>query len=1227
MHLDEIVSRFQNVKKIGDKSYQCTCNSHKDDKASLTITEEDNKILMYCHAGCDTKDILRAAGLTEKDLFNNNPINTKPKIVKEYYYTDENNKPLYKVVRYEPKSFVQAKYDNGNWVFKMAGVRYVLYNLHNVIKSDNVYFVEGEKDADNLNSIGLVATTTAGGASGFKKRAKEYCEFLRGKSVFIIPDNDKPGQQYAEDIQKALSNIAKEVKILKLVDAIPDLKEKSDISDILQQYGKEKTLEILENLKKNGEKTPEVIAETLNLNKNTIFSADLFEKLYKEELNNIENFFEIYSQIKEYCRTNRITGFDKNYKLYKEAKKEKYIYPSNIMVFDEVNKGTPYNSGRYELSSDNFIYELVPNVGKILVSYQPVLPICRYINIENGLEKIKIAFLVNNEWKTLIVDKSIISSSQAIIKLSDLGLEVTSENSKALVKFLSEIGNLNKDIIKIYKFVSRMGWFGKELLPYSDDLEFDNEKEIPNLKEKFSESGNLEDWIEFFKERRKYNPISRIIMAAAVSSILLNRIKQSGFTLHIWGESEYGKAQPLNTKIITPYGYKFMKDIKIGDYVIGGDGKQHKVIGVYPQGKKEVYEITFKDGRKTKCCKEHLWNVTTKTTRSHNRGYKTIELKEMLKKPIKIKNDYNFRIPTTKPVEFYNNKKLPINPYLLGALIGDGCLTLKLNKANNTRNIYFSNSEDDVINKVENHLKDIGVSMHRNIYTTNQFILSHCKKLKQDIIDLKLNCESSKRFIPKIYKIASVKDRIELLQGLIDTDGHITAKGSIRYSTKSKQLANDVLDIAYSLGYRATIIIAKNREEEYTVTICANDTIFSSKKHKRAMEYANKNRKRIENTNDLSIISIEKCGYEECQCLMIDSEEHTYLCDDFIVTHNTVACMVGQSIFGNPSQNDGKGIGINFNFTNVGLEYRLNLYNNIPLFVNEMQHQKDAKDYDKMLFLISEGKGRTRSTKLGGLAKENTWNNIVITNGEKNIMKNNSNAGAYNRCLSYEINKYSFENLPETADFVKENYGTPIREILNNLDKFDCKKLFNDYLKGINNNLTTNKQKILEAIILLGDKIVTDVLFKDGYYLKLEDIEKGITNKMEIAVEERAYEYIKDWYISEKRHFLSSDLRLTTQEDMIKVEIYGKEVEDDYVAFIPSILRKKLEDGGFDYNEVLNAWKRKSYLKHASNRNTISVRINGSVIRCVVLNLNYYNDDEEVVNTNNNDFEGEELPF
>lgn len=197
--------------------------------------------------GCDTKNILASVGLTEKDLFNN--VQERPHVVAEYIYTDELNRPLYKVIRYEPKNFIQAKYNNGSWIFKMTDVRYVLYNLPKVIESDIVYFVEGEKDADNLNSIGLVATTTVSGASSFKKKALEYAKFLKDKQVFIIPDNDDAGRKYASQIHEALNGIAMSVKILDLTNEIPNLKYKGDISDVLSEHGKNKTQEILEKLK------------------------------------------------------------------------------------------------------------------------------------------------------------------------------------------------------------------------------------------------------------------------------------------------------------------------------------------------------------------------------------------------------------------------------------------------------------------------------------------------------------------------------------------------------------------------------------------------------------------------------------------------------------------------------------------------------------------------------------------------------------------------------------------------------------------------------------------------------------------------------------------------------------------------------------------------------------------------------------------------------------------
>ena len=246
MHTEEFIKNFNGVKKTGEKSYQAICPAHDDHKASLTITDAGDKTLIHCHAGCPSKKILNKVGLEEKDLFENTYTNTK--LEAEYIYTDINYKPLYKVMKFTPKSFIQAKYDKGNWIYKMSNANYVLYNLPNVIKSEVIYFVEGEKDADNLNEIGLVATTTVGGASGFKKRASNYIKNLKDKIVYIVPDNDTPGYKYADNIKESLKGIAKEVKVLALKHEVKDLKEKQDISDVLQRFGKEETLNILDRL-------------------------------------------------------------------------------------------------------------------------------------------------------------------------------------------------------------------------------------------------------------------------------------------------------------------------------------------------------------------------------------------------------------------------------------------------------------------------------------------------------------------------------------------------------------------------------------------------------------------------------------------------------------------------------------------------------------------------------------------------------------------------------------------------------------------------------------------------------------------------------------------------------------------------------------------------------------------------------------------------------------------
>lgn len=270
MDTERIIKALEACRKTRANSYQAKCPAHDDRKASLTITDAGDKILLHCHAGCTTQAIVNSMGLSMKDLFIEKKEKKMDILEKEYFYTDENGNNLYKAMRFYPKKFMQAKFFNNEWVFNMQNVRYVLYNLPNVIKSDTIYFVEGEKDADNLNKLGLTATTTIGGASGFNKHKEEYAEFLKDKTIYIIPDNDKSGITYAENIYKALYNITKKVQILYLVNEIQDLKLKSDISDVLAEFGKEKTLEIIENLKQKNYETKVFPIENIdNLNEKT----------------------------------------------------------------------------------------------------------------------------------------------------------------------------------------------------------------------------------------------------------------------------------------------------------------------------------------------------------------------------------------------------------------------------------------------------------------------------------------------------------------------------------------------------------------------------------------------------------------------------------------------------------------------------------------------------------------------------------------------------------------------------------------------------------------------------------------------------------------------------------------------------------------------------------------------------------------------------------------------
>lgn len=230
-NLEIVLSKLNKVRKIGSE-FQACCPCHDDKHASLSITEDNGKLLMYCHAGCSFEKIIKALDLP-KDFESE----LSPVITKTYDYTDTEGRLLYQVVRYFPKAFKQRRPDsNGGWIWDLKGITPTLYHLPEVlaaIKDKTIYIVEGEKDVDTLVSHGLTATTISGGASS--KWSDEVVALLEGGNFVIIPDNDPPGLKYAEYVANRLLPIEATIKLVYLSKGkdVTDYLETQPISNLL----------------------------------------------------------------------------------------------------------------------------------------------------------------------------------------------------------------------------------------------------------------------------------------------------------------------------------------------------------------------------------------------------------------------------------------------------------------------------------------------------------------------------------------------------------------------------------------------------------------------------------------------------------------------------------------------------------------------------------------------------------------------------------------------------------------------------------------------------------------------------------------------------------------------------------------------------------------------------------------------------------------------------------
>ena len=238
MTYEQFICRFEKQKKITGGVQVC-CPAHEDGSPSLSVTPgRDGRVVLHCHAGCTVESICGALGLTVKDLFANErpklftpppsvarrpkEPGEKPVIEKIYQYHDFLGGEAFQVVRLKPKSFRQRWKKNGEWVWSMEGVERVLYQLPLVLAAQEVWLCEGEKDADNMTSLGFIATSNVGGAG---KWLNGYGESLKGKDVVICGDNDEPGRKHVELVFGCIAGTAKTVRLIRLP---PTVKDASD---------------------------------------------------------------------------------------------------------------------------------------------------------------------------------------------------------------------------------------------------------------------------------------------------------------------------------------------------------------------------------------------------------------------------------------------------------------------------------------------------------------------------------------------------------------------------------------------------------------------------------------------------------------------------------------------------------------------------------------------------------------------------------------------------------------------------------------------------------------------------------------------------------------------------------------------------------------------------------------------------------------------------------------
>ncbi|RQU15555.1 replicative DNA helicase [Burkholderia cenocepacia] len=366
-----------------------------------------------------------------------------------------------------------------------------------------------------------------------------------------------------------------------------------------------------------------------------------------------------------------------------------------------------------------------------------------------------------------------------------------------------------------------------------------------------------------------------------------------GELIIVAGRPSMGKAQPLDARVRTLTGWKPMGELAVGDALASVDGAPSIVTGIYPQGERQVYRVRFSDGRSAECCDEHLWCVHFREWEKP-RVLSTAEIRTLL-----TRERYRNRLWIDMPSgEFGHREALPVDPWVLGALLGDGAL--------GGTAVRFSVKAEETLNRMRERV-DASLELEyagqydwriKRRPSTATAVRPSANPLKAALEQLGVWGRTNyDKFIPRLYLDADKDTRLDVLRGLLDTDGWVESWGTVRYSTASAQLASDVRELARSLGAwcqvaeKATsFTVDGERKAGATAYICTishpdpqNLFLFEGKRERLT---AGRTRRKLP-----VITGIEPSRRTATQCISVSHPSRLYVTDDYVVTHNTAFSM------------------------------------------------------------------------------------------------------------------------------------------------------------------------------------------------------------------------------------------------------------------------------------------------------------------------------------------------